>query len=375
MLRRSWLFAIAACGGGGGGTTSSDGPLPTDGRTGDALPARLVAYVSGYSSEIDRFDIIPDSGELVPIETVPGFAANLSFLAIDPASAHLYAVSESTSRVGAYSIDAASGALTSLNDVASGGNGPAHVFVDRSGGSVLAANYGDGHVAVFKIQPDGGLATAHQTLLAGANAHQIITDPSNRYAFVPCLGSDWVAQYLFDASTATLTANAVPHLATVAGAGPRHLAFAPDGHFAYLLNEKSSTLSALSLDTGNGQLTEVQTVSTLPANFSGTNTGAEVWVHPKGGFVYASNRGDNSIATFARDTTTGKLTLVGHTKTGGSTPRDFTLDPMGRYIYVANQDSNSVVQLAVDATTGALAQTGTPVAVTSPTFVGIVALP
>lgn len=375
MLRRVWPLLLAACGG-STPDTMTDAPGGTgDGRGIDAKPAHLVAYVSGYSTDIARFDVDRTSGALTAAGTISAFAASPSFLAIDPAAAHLYAVSEATSRVGGYSIDPATGTLTALNDVASGGNGPAHVFVDRSGASVMVANYGDGQVAVFTIQADGRLAAAHQTLLAGQNAHQILTDPSNRFAFVPCLGSDWVAQYTFDATTGTLTANAVPHLMTANNAGPRHLAFAPDGKFAYLLNEKASTLSALALDTTTGRLSELQTVSTLPSGFSGSNTGAEVWVHPGGNFVYASNRGDNSIAVFSRSSMTGMVTLVGHTKTGGATPRDFTLDPDGRFVYAANQGSNNVVQLAVDAAAGMLAATGSPVSASMPTFVGIVTLP
>lgn len=370
---RSWMLVVVACS--GGTPSSNDASVTGDTRTIDAPLARLVAYVSGYSTTIARFDVTRDTGVLVPAETITTFAANASFLAVDPASAHLFAVSESTSRVGAYAIDPGTGALMSLNDVSSGGNGPAHVYVDPSGGTVLVANYGDGRIAAFKVQSDGRLAAAHQVLLAGANAHQILTDPSNRFAFVPCLGSDWVAQYTFDASSGIVAANAVPHLMTAAGAGPRHLAFSPDGKFAYLLAEKASTLSALSLDTTSGQLSELQTVSTLPAGFSGTNTGAEVWVHPAGGFVYASNRGDNSIATFLRDGTTGRLSLVGHTKTGGTTPRNFTLDPAGRFLYVANQGTGNVVEFAIDTTSGALAQIATPVAAQSPTFIGIIALP
>jgi 6-phosphogluconolactonase len=172
-----------------------------------------------------------------------------------------------------------------------------------------------------------------------------------------------------------LTPNSVPHLATQAGAGPRHMAFSPDGHFAYLLAEKSSTLSALAFDGATGRLTELQTLSTLPAGYSGRNTTAEVWVHPSGAFVYASNRGDDSIATFARNASTGQLSLVGHTKTGGATPRDFTLDPDGRYLYAANQGSGNIVTFAVDTAAGTLTPTGSPISAPAPSFVGIVTLP
>ena len=363
------LVLAAACSGGTPQTVTRDAPPVVA----DAPPARLVAYVGGYSSDIVRFDVA--SGALVSAQPMPSFAADPSFLAIDPAGAHLYAVSESASRVGAYAIDRATGALSAIDDVSSGGNGPAHLSVDRSGAWVLVADYGDGNVAVLAIQPGGGVAAAHQTLLAGANAHQILTDPSNRFAFVPCLGSDWVAQYLFDVQTGTLAPNAVPHLMTAGGAGPRHLAFSPDGKFAYLIAEKASTLSALALDRTTGQLAELQTVSTLPAGFSGTSTGAEVWVDPSGGFVLASNRGDDSIAVFSRDATTGHVTVVGHTKTGGQTPRDFTFSPDGRFLYAANQGSNNVVPFAFDPATGSLTPVAQPVTAQAPSFVGILALP
>jgi 6-phosphogluconolactonase len=373
-LLASWLasLVLAAC---GGDAMQAHPDALGDTHAIDAAPARYVAYVSGYATDIARFGVARDTGALTPAATTAAFAGNPSFLAVDPAATHLYAVSESTSRVGAYSLDPASGGLAFIDDVASGGSGPAHVFVDRSGAWVMVANYGDGEVAVFAIQPGGGVAAAQQTLLAGANAHEIVTDPSNRYAFVPCLGSDWVAQYTFDAATGTLAPNAVPHLATAAGAGPRHLAFSPDGRFAYLVAEKTSTLTALSLDVTTGQLAALQTISTRQAGATGANTGAEVWVHPGGAFVYASNRGDNTIAIFMRDTSTGHVTLVANPDTMGTTPRDFTLDPDGRFLYVANQGSGTVVPFAIDGATGALAPAASPVAAPAPTFVGIVALP
>jgi 6-phosphogluconolactonase len=377
MTRLAWLLVAGACGG-------SNGTM-IDAHTGDAggddaardasPPAHVIAYVSGNAPNLAWFDVANDTGALTAAGTKAAWAGNPSFLAFDPSRTHLYAVSESGSRVGAYAIDAATGALAFLNDVASGGSGPAHVYVEPSGKWVLAANYGDGRVGVFAIGTDGKLGAAKQVLLAGANAHEIITDPGNHFAFVPCLGSDYVAQYAFDAATGTLTPNATPHFMTASGAGPRHMAFSPDGKFAYLLAEKTSTLSALSFDGATGRLSQVQTVSTLPAGFSGANTGAEVWVHPSGAFVFTSNRGHDSIATFSRDATTGRVTLVGHTKTGGKTPRDFTLDAAGKFLYVANQGSGDVRTFAIDAQSGMLSPVGTAVTAQAPTFVGLVALP
>ncbi len=373
-MKRCYLLPVVLAGACGGDPArspdaSSDGALGIDA----AIPRHLVAYVSGAGPDIVVYDV-GASGALTRTSSVPAFRANPSFLAIDPAGTALYAVSEATSRVGAYTIDQTTGALTFINDQPSGGSGPAHVFVDRGGHYVLVANYGDGTIAVLPIRADRGIEPLQQTLSAGANAHMMVTDPTNQFAYVPCLGSDHVAQYTFDAASGSL-APSLPPLTTAAGAGPRHLAFSPSGTRAYLINELDSTLTALTLDGTTGRLTPVQTITTLPAGFTGTNSTAEVWVHPSGTYVFGSNRGHDSIVTFAVDPASGTLSLVGHTPTQGMTPRDFTLDPSGKLLFVANQASDSVVTFAVDATTGVLSAVGAPVSVPSPSFVGIVALP
>lgn len=332
----------------------------------DAKPQHLVMYVGGYGPVITWIDVDPATGALAESGNITPSASSPSFLAFAPDGGALYAVSEAMNRVGAYTIDRATGVLHFVDDVSSAGQGPAHLSVDRDGKFVLVANYTDGTAAVLTIRADRGLADAPvQTLAPGANAHMIVTNPSNRFAFVPCLGSDYVAQYRFD--NGMLTDNG--KLATAAGAGPRHIAFGKDGTRAYLVDEKSSTVMTLALDDA-GRLTALQTIATVPAGT--TNTGAEIAVHPTGAFVFASNRGDDSIARFgvAPD---GTLSLLGRTPTGGKTPRSFTIDPSGRFLYVANQDSNSVVPFAI-ATDGTLQPLPHPVAVMKPTFVGILAL-
>jgi 6-phosphogluconolactonase len=367
---RSLVPLVAICGCGSSPEAAIDAAPGSDAAPDAGTPARLVAYVSGYAPDIRRYDI-GDDGSLAAIGSTEAFTASPSFLAITPTA--VYAVSEFTSRVGAYRLDPASGTLTLVNDAPTGGSGPAHVTLDRSGAYVLVANFGDGSVASLAIRPDLGVA-APRALAVGINAHMIITDPSNRYAFVPCRNSDYVAQLVFDATTGALTLNDVPHLDTAAGAGPRHLAFAPDGHHVYLINEHDSTISALTFDPSTGRLSEHQTLSTRATGATGANTGAEVWVHPSGKFVYASNRGDNTIAVFAV-AGDGRLTPVGQVSTLGKTPRDFTLDPTGRWLYVTNQDSDSVVPFAIDPQSGMPRPIAAPVTATSPTFVGIVALP
>ena len=331
----------------------------------DAKPAHLVAYVSGYGPDIAWLDVTATGG-LAPVGSIASFAASPSWLAIDPSHTHLYAVSEATSQVGAYAIDQTTGALTFIDAVSSGGNGPAHATVDPLGHFVLVANYGDGAVAVLPIRADGGVAAPVQTVNAGANAHMVYVAGS--HAYVPCLGSNYVAQYDFDEASGMLAPNAVPHAAVTGG--PRHIAFGASA--AYVIDELASTITVMS-SSGPGQLTGGQTISTRAAGATGTNTGAEVWVHPSGMFVFASNRGDNNIATFAVQAN-GMLSLVGHTPCGGMTPRDFTIDPSGTYLYVANQNSNNVVPFRIEAS-GLLTAIGTPATATQPSFVGIIALP
>jgi 6-phosphogluconolactonase len=352
-----------------GSSPAGDGPSGGDD---GSPPGRLMAYASGYGPEISIFSVDGQSGALAPSGTVASFGSSPSFLAVNPAATNLYALDEvSPGQVGAYAIGA-SGALTFIGAVSSGGAGPAFVSVDRSGKFVLVANYDSGTVAVLPVKPGGGLGAPVESPMVGAEAHMIMADPSNRFVFVPCKGADYVAQLAFDAATGKLTPNAVPHVATAAGAGPRHIAFHPKADFAYLINENDSTMTAYAFDPSAGTLTEIETQSTLPPGFSGTNTGAEVWVHPSGGWLFGSNRGDDSIVVFALDAATGRMTRTGFTKTGGATPRDFTLDPTGTFLYAANQDSGTIVPFRFDAAHGSLTPVASPVTVPMASFIGLV---
>jgi 6-phosphogluconolactonase len=371
-VKRLLVLALCACDG-SSPAPATDADVPGDDVIDAApTPTKFIAYVSG-GANIDWYDVNKTTGAFTPISSMAAFRTNASFLAFR-GTTHVYAVA-SQNRVGAYSIDQASGALTFINDVAAGGNGPTHVSVDRTGAYVFVANYGGGNVSVFPVQPNGGLGAATQTVASGAMAHLIDVDASNKYVFVPCLGANYVAQYLFDASTGMLTPNTPPTLPTAAGAGPRHLAIAPNQKHAYLINELNSTLSALAFDSTTGRLSEIHTVTTRAAGAAGNNTTAEVVVHPSGKFVYGSNRGDDNIVAFALDGTTGRMTLIGHQSTQGMTPRNFTIDPSGKFLYAANQNSGSVVPFAIDPATGALARTAQVINVPTPQFVGILPLP
>ncbi|MGQ9575358.1 MAG: lactonase family protein [Thermoguttaceae bacterium] len=318
--------------------------------------------------------------------------ANPSFLAIHPTRRFLYAVGElerfggrNQGAVSAFSIDAATGKLTLLNQQSSRGAGPCHLTVDRTGRWVLVANYGGGSVACLPIREDGrlGEATAfvqHQGSSVnpkrqqGPHAHCVNLDPANRFALVADLGLDKVLIYRFDASKGQLTPHDPAFASVRAGAGPRHFAFHPSGQYAYVINELQSTVTAFAYDAQRGSLQQLQSVSTLPPQFQGANTTAELQVHPSGRFLYGSNRGHDSIAAFAIEPATGILRFVAWEPTQGKTPRNFGIDPTGTYLLAANQDTDSIVVFRIDPESGKLRPAGHSAKVPTPVCVQIVLL-
>lgn len=328
-------------------------------------------YTGGESRGIYLFQLDPASGTL----TARGLAAeisNPSFLAVHPDRQHLYAVGELNSFQGkkggavtAFSIDTATGKLTQLNQQSSGGSGPCHITVDKAGRHVLVANYGGGSVSVLPLEADGKLGESvsfiqHQgkgedpLRQEAPHAHSINLDAANRFAFVADLGLDKIMIYRFDAATGKLTPNQPAWTDLKAGSGPRHFSFQPSGRFAYVINEMQSTVTAFSCDAAKGILKEIQTISTLPEGFSGSNSTAEVQVHPSGKFLYGSNRGHDSIAVFSIDGPSGKLKLVEHQSTRGKEPRNFGIDPSGKFLLAANQNSGNLAVFKIDANTGGL---------------------
>lgn len=336
----------------------------------------VVAYANGYGPDVTVFAVDAAAKTLTMSSSVAAGDASPSFLAARPGGANLYAVGEISpkGRVGAYAVDTTTGALTYSSGVSSQGNGPAFLSVDPSGKWVFVANYGDGAIAVLPILPDGTLGAPTDTRNAGKNAHMIIADATDKHVYVPCLGSDYVAEYTFDATTGKLAPSTPPTFATAAKAGPRHLALHPNGKFAYLVNETASTITSLVI-SATGTLGSPVSQTTRAPGSSGSNTGAEVAVHPSGNWVYASNRGDDSIAVFSVDPTTGKLTPVSNTKTLGKSPRSFAIDPTGTMLVAANQGSGTLTTFGISATDGALTAVGTPIAQPQASFVGFVQLP
>jgi 6-phosphogluconolactonase len=338
-----------------------------------ATTGNVIVYVSGYSPQITRYRFDDAAGRLTALGATPA-PGNPSFLAIDAQRRFLYAVNEvEDGQVTTFAIDPDDGALQARGRVSSGGSTPAYVGIDHSGKWVLAANYKSGTVGVLPVRPDGSLGAAIATPWVGANAHEIVADPANRFVYVPCLGSNYVAQLAFAATTGALRPTA--HVAVLPPQrGPRHLVFHPDRKHAYLIDETSSAMEAFAVDPASGQLSRMQVLSTRPAGATGFNKAAEVAIDRQGRFLYGSNRGDDNIVIYALDAE-GRMSLVGFQKTGGRWPRDFTIDPTGRWLLVANKRSDNVVVFAVDAHSGLLTETGAPVAAPAPSFVEVVALP
>lgn len=338
----------------------------------------IGTYTGPKSKGIYHAEFDPATGKL----STPELAAEIaspSFLNIHPNQQFLYAADAEGSPKGgvaAFAIDRSTGKLTRLGKTASCGTGPCYVAVDRAGKCVLAACYNTGTVAAMAIRGDGSLADAAEVIQqqdtgssppAKPHAHSINVDANNRFAVCADLGLNQLLVYRLDAEKAKLTPNDPPFTRVKPGSGPRHFAFHPGGKLAYSNMETSMQIVAFAWDPVAGTLTELQSLSTLPADYHGKgNSTAEIQLHPSGRFAYVSNRGHNSIAMFAIDPSTGHMTALGHQSTGGSTPRNFTIDPTGRYILAANQGSHDIVVLSIDAETGKLTPTGDKVEVGAP---------
>jgi 6-phosphogluconolactonase len=305
------------------------------------------------------------------------------YFVIHPDGRHIYVANEINSfqgqkagAISAYALDPATGQLTLLNQASTVGAGPAYVGLDPTGKYAMVANYGGGSIAAFAIQPDGSIGprtafiqhsgrgpdASRQT---SPHPHSIQTDPTGRFVLVPDLGQDKVFIYRFDKATGAMTPNDPPFAAVEPGAGPRHLAFHPNGRWVYVINEMAGTVDFFNWDADRGVMTPVQTIASLPADYhEAFHTSGEIAVHPSGNFLYTTNRGPNDLAVFAIDPGTGRLSPIQHISTGGKMPRFFTFDPSGRWLLVANHDSDNVVVFKVDGQTGLLTQVGDPVAAT-----------
>ena len=356
-----------------------------------AAGREFLVYIGPYTRNkskgiyVSRFDA--GSGKM----TTPELAvevANPSFVAIHPSGKFLYSVSEMGSggkegAVSAFSIDKAAGKLTLLNQQSSRGGGPCHLNVDKTGRMLVVVNYGTGSVASLPLDADGKLreaasffqhagSSANPKRQAGPHAHSVNFSPDNRFAIVCDLGLDKVFMYKVFPEKGTLTPGDPPFATVKPGSGPRHFAFHPNGKLAFVINEMASTVTSFAWQPG--RLREVETVSTLPPDFKGDSSTAEVAVHPSGRYLYGSNRGHDSLAMFSVDAKTGMLTPMGHAPAGGKVPRNFCIDPTGSYLIVAHQNSDSLAVFQIDGATGMLKPTGQTFEVGAPVCVRFLAV-
>jgi 6-phosphogluconolactonase len=335
-----------------------------------------VAYVGAFTSKARNahgeglavFRVDQTSGRWARIQLLAG-EINPSFLAVDARGRALYAVHADTDQVSAFAIDARSGELALMNRQSTGGANPVHLAIDPTGRFLVVADYATGGVAVVPINTDGSLGARsdlvklsgepgpHRTEQSASHPHHCPFDARGRFIVVPDKGLDRVYVFRLDGARGTLVPAKSPFVKTRAGAGPRHAGFHPRLPFAYVINELDSTIAMYRIGE-TGALDPMQIVPSIPATFTGDNTGSEIVVSPSGRYVYGSNRGHDSIGVFRIDERTGMLSSVGWEPTRGAGPRFIGLGPAGARMYAANQGSDSIVEFDADRESGALHHTG-----------------
>ena len=365
-------------------------------------PSRIAAafrsdrllYVGTYTSDgrskgIYWVRMSRDTGAL----SVGGLAAttsNPSFLTLSADGKFAYAVNEvgelngrPTGGLTAFVRDRATNTLREIASQPTGGADPCYVTTDRRGKFLLVANYNGGSVSVFPILTDGGVGAAtsfvqhhgkgpDSSRQEAPHAHCVLPDPSNRFVLVADLGLDRILTYGFDERTGTLTPSPVAEGMLSPGAGPRHLAFHPNGKSVYVTNELTSTVSRLRYDSATGSSTERQMVPSVGVPTTERNYPADIHVHPSGRFLYMSNRGHDSIAAFAIDGASTDLHPLQLMPTGGKWPRNFAIDASGEFMLVANQKSDDIHSFRIDRKTGRLTSTGQSVSLPAPVCIAFV---
>ena len=330
-------------------------------------------HARGDGIHVYRMD--PETGAWSHVQHV-GNLVNPSFLVLSRDQRFLYSVHGDENYATSFAVDAASGQLTKLNRASTGGTNGVSQAIDPSGRFMIVANYGSGTVAVLPIRSDGALSDQtqlvklegkpgpHRTEQASSHPHHVIFDPSGRYVVVPDKGLDRVFVFRFE--TGRLTATAQGSEIVRPGYGPRHAAFHPTLPVLWVLNEMSSQVETFAWDPKSGFLRAVEILPSLPSDYTGNSSLAEIAVSPDGRFVYASNRGHDSVAIFAADAKTGRLKPAGWAPSRGRTPRYIGLDPTNRFLYACNEQSDTVVTLRVDRGTGGLTPTGQVIKNASP---------
>ena len=350
----------------------------------------LILFIGTYTGQgskgIYAYRFNPDNGNLKSLGLMAK-TDNPSFFAIDSSGYYLYAVNELDSfqneQVGAISvfeINRKSGKLKKLQQISSLGAAPAHISLDMTGRNLMVANYNGGNFAVFPIKNNGQLgecttffqnkgSSADTDRQTDPHVHSIQATKNNKFVLAADLGTDQLLVFGHDANLGVLTKIDSDIVEMAPGSGPRHVAFSADGRFTYVISELKSTISVFSLDSDSGDMQIVQTLSTLPKDFDGINTAAEILIDDQGRFLYISNRGDESIGVFSIDPEKGSLTSVQWISSGGSGPRHFEIDPTGNWLFVANQYTDNIVVFHVDQQTGHLSRSTQVIDVSAPVCV------
>lgn len=344
----------------------------------DRVPKEML-YVGTFSGRGSQglyvFEFDREAGELTLVQTVSE-RESPNFQAIHPEGSYLYSVSDKAfsadtddPAVTAYRIDRQTGMLTPINERSAQGRGPAHVSVDPQGRFVFVSNYGGGSLSVFAITDHGSLSepvdvVKHEAIPGDERGelrprvHSAIPSADGRFLYVSDLGLDRIMIYEVDAASGTLTPANPPFVESFHGAGPRHFTIHPSGQFAYSAEERSHMVTAFRVEPTSGALAPVQRVNMVPAGFEGSNSAADIHVSPDGRFLYASNRGHDSLVIYEIDPTTGELSLVGHEPTRGGHPRNFAVDREGVFVFVVNRDDDNLVVFRRNQSTGELTFTG-----------------
>ncbi len=338
---------------------------------------REILYVGTYSQkgegiyvyEFDRSNFSYKELQILPNKNSP------SFLEFHPNKQFIYAANEGNNTISSYKIDPVTAKLTPLNEKSSEGKGPCHVSVDPKGRFIYVSNYGSGQLAVYLLNRDGSigeLADAIQDKGAAnqkPHMHSIIPSADGKFIYASDLGIDKIMVYLVDQKTGKLTPGSVPYVEVKAGDGPRHFAIHPNGNFGYSACELNSVVNSFQIVKNSGALVPLERVSMVPADFTGKSYAADIHFSPDGKFLYASNRGHESLVVYAVDAKTGKLTTVGYPETHGKHPRNFLVDEKGELVYVTNRDNNNLVFFKRNSATGLLTYTEKEISIPTPVCV------
>lgn len=372
-----WVFAVA-----GIAAMLSASAIPA------ADPLLFVtSFTSGDKSGIQAYRLDSRTGTLQPLQRTTS-VQNPFFLALSPDKTRLYSIhamqfsGKDDEHVAAFDIIGQNGELKPLNRASSKGRASCYLEVDATGKTVLVANYTSGSVASLPIQPDGRLgepvsffqhtgSSVNPKRQKEPHAHSIIVSPNNQFVYAADLGLDQILCYRLDPATAKLTPHDPPFAKTPAGAGPRHLTFDPKGKHLYAINELLNSVTVFDYDGKTGKLTEKQTISTLPPDFTGTSYCADVKITPDGRYLYGTNRGHDSIAAY-RIGSDGRLTLVAIEPSLGKGPQNLAITPDQRWLICANMPGNNVVVFQIDSNTGRLQAVGKPYSQTSPSCIMLI---